>query len=456
MALFKAGNTALPANYKPISLLAVGYKVVAGLLLDRLRSGGVEERLRTSQFGYRAGRSTQDAIFMAKRIVETCLSQQDNQLSMVFLDWSRAFDKILPEAMLQALHRFGLPKEILEMVAAIYATRTFCIKEAGVVSSERRQSCGIVQGCPLSPYLFIMVLTVVFADTDLATDNHPLSLLESIPSTLDITYADDTLLVSMDPLRLQCFLTTLTEVAETYGLKPNLAKTKHMRIGHSEDVTVSGVTLEVVQQAVYLGSLITSSGLAAPSLARRIGEARRTFETLDAVWKHANMTRHRKVMLYRSCILARLAYSMECETLRAADYSRLDAFNCRRLRKFLGIPHSMISRVSNREVLSQAGLPAFSRKIKERQLLLFGRLAMMPSSSCVRLAALDPYTPAPKQMIARRRRGRPRLAWNTIVYAIALQICNGNQQHLNERLPCVGGDFLAWRKLVEDQAPFSL
>ena len=43
-----------------------------------------------------------------------------------------ASGKILPEAMLQALQRFGLPAAILEMVAAIYDSRRFCVKEAGV------------------------------------------------------------------------------------------------------------------------------------------------------------------------------------------------------------------------------------------------------------------------------------------------------------------------------------
>ena len=451
VALFKAGNTALPGNYRPISLLTVGYKVVARLLLDRLRAGGVEARLRASQFGFRAGRSTQDAIFMAKRIVETTLAERDGKSSMIFLDWSRAFDKVMPDAMLRALGRFGLPEAIVEMVASIYESRSFCTRDAGIMSSERQQSRGIAQGCPLSPYLFIIVLTVIFADADLATGNCPRLFLDHDASTLDVTYADDTLLVSSDPGLLQRYLCSLMEVASTYGLTPNLAKTKHMRIGHVEDVTASGVALEVVQQAVYLGSLITSCGSSAPSLMRRLGEARGTFDKLSAVWKHANMARQRKILLYKSCIVSKLTYSLECETLRAADYSRLDAFHCRCLRKILGIQHSMISRVTNAAVLSQAGLLPLSITIKERQLLLYGRVAMMPADSYVRRSALKPYSILPKQTGFNRKRGRPRLAWSTVAHAMAVKICNESQQALNDFLPGVGGNFPAWRRLVEEQ-----
>ena len=44
VTLFKKGDTSLPSNYRPISLLVVAYKILAALLLDRLRSGGVENR----------------------------------------------------------------------------------------------------------------------------------------------------------------------------------------------------------------------------------------------------------------------------------------------------------------------------------------------------------------------------------------------------------------------------
>ena len=149
--LFKAGSTALPTSYRPISLLSIGYKILAGLLLDRLRKGGVESRLRDSQFGFRKHRSTQDAIFMAKRIVEDALAKKDGTLSMILLDWSKAFDKILPSAMLEALLRFGLPPDYVTMVAAIYECRYFCVRDGGKTSTNRIQASGMAQGCSLSP-----------------------------------------------------------------------------------------------------------------------------------------------------------------------------------------------------------------------------------------------------------------------------------------------------------------
>ena len=60
--LFKKGDASLPENLRPISLLPVGYKVVASMIRKRLQHGGAEQRMRPTQFGFRPGRSEIDAI----------------------------------------------------------------------------------------------------------------------------------------------------------------------------------------------------------------------------------------------------------------------------------------------------------------------------------------------------------------------------------------------------------
>jgi len=52
-AIFKKGSTADCENYRPISLLCVGYKFFASLLKARLVDAGAEERLPKTQFGFR-------------------------------------------------------------------------------------------------------------------------------------------------------------------------------------------------------------------------------------------------------------------------------------------------------------------------------------------------------------------------------------------------------------------
>ena len=47
------------------------------------------------------------------------------------------------------------------IIADIYSDRRFRVASGGHVSAEHKQHYGISQGCPLSPFLFIIVMTIV-------------------------------------------------------------------------------------------------------------------------------------------------------------------------------------------------------------------------------------------------------------------------------------------------------
>ena len=79
----------------------------------------------------------------------------------MFLDWKQAFDSIDHNSMLVALERFGISATALKIIQGIYKDPTG-EKAEGVVGS------GIWQGCPFSPYLFIMVLIIISEDVDYA------------------------------------------------------------------------------------------------------------------------------------------------------------------------------------------------------------------------------------------------------------------------------------------------
>eukprot|EP00959_Pyramimonas_sp_CCMP1952_P173652 3628640-Pyramimonas_sp.AAC.1 len=59
------------------------------------------ERTWDTQFGFRPGRGTLDAVFLIFRIVEEASAMEDKRLVLLALDWAKAFDSIAPEALCQ-------------------------------------------------------------------------------------------------------------------------------------------------------------------------------------------------------------------------------------------------------------------------------------------------------------------------------------------------------------------
>merc|ERR1712061_740235 len=100
----------------------------------------------------------------------------------------------------------------------------FRLSMEGKQSEWHTQETGIRQGCPLSPYLFLIVMTVLFKD--LHRDDH-LNTIRHRQANWprdEILYADDTILISPDTRALNRMLKKLEEAASLYGLKFNKDK----------------------------------------------------------------------------------------------------------------------------------------------------------------------------------------------------------------------------------------
>ncbi|CAK0832118.1 unnamed protein product [Prorocentrum cordatum] len=158
--LFKnKGSAANLDNYRPISLLNSFYKLIAGVLKVRIAKK-VDHLLQPTQFGFRARRSTSQALKIVRQMVHQGAStrnyKQGSPLYLLFLDWEKAFGRVTHEALLSALERMQLPATIVNVVKALYRNPTFQVGMDNYESKWHRQDAGIRQGCPLSPYLFLI------------------------------------------------------------------------------------------------------------------------------------------------------------------------------------------------------------------------------------------------------------------------------------------------------------
>ena len=80
---------------------------------------------------------------------------------IISLDAEKAFDKIQHPFMIKVLERLGIQGSYLNIIKAIYSKPTANIKWNGQKLKAIPLKSGTRQGCPLSPFLFNIVLEVL-------------------------------------------------------------------------------------------------------------------------------------------------------------------------------------------------------------------------------------------------------------------------------------------------------
>ena len=104
---------------------------------------------------------------------------------------------------------------MLDMVAAIFDHRTFCVRDGGQSSKAHFQRAGIAQGCPLSPYLFVIVMSVIMRD---ALNKRGGANEKPYIVNSDVVCADDTTFFGSCAASVQRYFDCIADTGKAYGL----------------------------------------------------------------------------------------------------------------------------------------------------------------------------------------------------------------------------------------------
>ena len=132
---------------------------------------------------------------------------------------------------------------------------------------------------------------------------------------------------------------------------------------------------------------------------------------------------------------------------------KLDGFQCRCLRRIVGILSLYWSRISNKDIRQRYGAIRFSFLLLEQQMIYFGKLFRSPESSLLRKLVFEGTSLELKKLHSKRRRGRPRSSWMNEVLYKGLALAR-NESNLISYL----ADEKAWKERVREfcrtQDPF--
>uniref|UniRef100_A0A803PV05 Reverse transcriptase domain-containing protein n=1 Tax=Cannabis sativa TaxID=3483 RepID=A0A803PV05_CANSA len=225
----KGQNPKRPNNFRPISLCNVMYKVISKIVANRIKPA-LPSLIFPTQAAFFVGRNIQDNNVIMQEIIHSFNRKKGKEgYFAIKIDLVKAYDRLSWKCIDHNLDCFGFPQKFRHWVSQCISTTTLNICLNGGQVGKIMPSCGIMQGDPLSPYLFICAAEVLsrLLEEALGKGNiQGIRLSRGGPILSYIFFADDLILVGRANLReAQSYWSCLEKFCDWSGQKVNKLKT---------------------------------------------------------------------------------------------------------------------------------------------------------------------------------------------------------------------------------------
>ena len=262
-------------------------KIYYALLRNRIEPK-IDNILRKNQNGFRRNRSTTSQILIIRRILES-VRAKNLLATLLFLNFTKAFDSIHRGEMEQILLAYGLPKETVAARTILYRNTKVKVGSPDGDTEYFDIVAGALQGDTLAPYLFIICLDYVLRTSiDYIRENgfeltKKRSRRYPAKTITDADYADDIAILANTPNQAETLLHRLGRAAAGIGLHVNAHKTEYMCYNQTGDIsTLDGTSLKLVDKFTSLGSSVSSTK---KDINTRLTKAWTAIDRLSIIWK---------------------------------------------------------------------------------------------------------------------------------------------------------------------------
>lgn len=323
-----------PENTRPLSITSVVVRHLHKILAKRLK---LLHTFSDSQKAFINCDGTQENL----TILNTLLTDAKTKLKSIHiatLDLKKAFDSVSHKTIVESITALGCPKAFIDYVTDLYLNAK-SVLQYNLSSTLLNIKRGVLQGDPLSPLLFNIVM-----------DRAIVKLSQSIGYSYNgviincIAYADDIILIAETKCGLQTLIDVLTNELASFGLQTNIGKSstismipsgrqKKIKVITEPSFLVSGQYLRaigVMDVWKYLGIDFRCNVLNGSEVG------------IDAILKkvdRAPLKPQQRLKILRVAIVPRYLHTLVLGRVNRSKLASFDMTIRRYVRKWLYLPH---------------------------------------------------------------------------------------------------------------------
>ena len=232
--------------------------------------------------------------------------QKNLQETILFIDFSKAFDSIHREKVEQILLAYDLPKEIATAIMMLYKNSKIKVHSPDGDTEYFNIVAGVLKRDTLALYLLIICLDYMARTSiDLMKENgfklaKERSRRYPAQTITGVDYTDDIVLLANTTAQAKSLLCSLEWTAGGIGDHVNADKTEYMCFNQRGDISIlNGSSLKLVDKFSYLESSISSTK---NDINTQLAKAWIAINRLLVIWKSDMTNKIKQFFPSSSCV----------------------------------------------------------------------------------------------------------------------------------------------------------
>ena len=293
-------------NWRSISLLNVDTKILSKALAAKLKPV-LPSIISSNQTAYVEKRCISESGRLISDITEIC-EKENIPDYLVTMDLEKAFDSLDHDLLIFVLKKIGFGDNFIIWIKILLNDQQSCVLNGGLTTQYFKLERGARQGDPISAYLFIIALKVLFILIKNKDNIKGIDLYDH--SFLFTAYADDSTFFLKDIVSVRVLIDTFKLFSCFSGLKPNINKCEIAGLGILKGVqeAVCGLqNIDLTNDAIKILRIYFSYNEKIQTERNFLTTVKKLQKALN-IWITRALTLEGKTLIFKTLEISKIAY----------------------------------------------------------------------------------------------------------------------------------------------------